>query len=63
MNPYIIERGTQIVKDETLMKNPIEFIDKLLAFKQEIDVMVKESFQNEHLFETARDKSFEEFMN
>ena len=58
MNPYIMERGKKIVNDETLVKNPIEFTQKLLEFKAEIDKMVTESFSNSMLFQKARDNSF-----
>ena len=44
MQPYIEGRGEKIVKDEALLKDPVEFTAKLLAFKAEIDVMVDQSF-------------------
>ena len=63
MNPFILERGDKIVKDESMVKNPVEFTRKLISFKAEIDAMVKESFSDDMKFQTARDKSFQEFMN
>ena len=58
MNPYIMERGRRLVNDENLVKNPIEFTQKLLDFKFEIDEMVCQSFSNQMLFQKARDNSF-----
>ena len=46
MNPYIETRGQAIVKDENLLKDPIEFTTKLLALKLEMDEMLKKSFDN-----------------
>ena len=41
MRPYIEERGDKIVMDEALVKEPVEFTAKLLAFKAEMDSMVE----------------------
>ena len=50
MNPYIETRGQAIVKDENLLKDPIEFTTKLLALKLEMDEMLKKSFDNSMQF-------------
>lgn len=50
MGPYIISRGEKIVKDETLLKNPIEFSRKLLELKAEMDELVEQSFKNDPKF-------------
>ena len=63
MNPYILQRGEAIVNDETNMKDPYAFTEKLLAFKAEIDELVAYSFTNQIGFQKARDNSFTEFMN
>jgi hypothetical protein len=44
MQPYIESRGDKIVMDEALVKDPVEFTSRLLAFKAEMDGMVEESF-------------------
>jgi Cullin family len=44
MQSYIESRGEKIVKDEALLKDPVEFTSKLLAFKKEIDDLVENSF-------------------
>ena len=46
MNPYIEERGREIVEDENLLKDPIKFSEKLLDLKHEMDEMVKISFDS-----------------
>jgi cullin 3 len=58
MQPYIESRGEKIVQDEELVKNPVEFTKRLLAFKGEIDVMVEKSFLNDIKFQKNRDVSF-----
>ena len=50
MNPYIEKRGEKIVKDETLLKDPQEFTQKLLDLKKEMDTMLEESFSNDMKF-------------
>ena len=63
MNPYIEERGQAIVQDNNLLKEPIEFTKKLLELKQEMDDMLKTSFDNSMQFQKGRDSSFQNFMN
>lgn len=63
MNPYILSRGEKIVMDETNVKDPHLFTEKLLDFKAEIDELVSFSFSNQMMFQKARDNSFQEFMN
>lgn len=63
MNPYIENRGKKIVDDETLQKNSIEFTQRLLDLKQEMDEMVQFSFANDIKFQKSRDNSFQNFMN
>ena len=46
MNPYIESRGDAVVKDENLLKDPVEFTSKLLALKKEMDDMLVMSFDN-----------------
>ena len=47
MNPYIMSRGEKIVMDETNVKDPVLFAEKLLEFKAEIDELVSFSFSNQ----------------
>jgi len=50
MEPYIVERGELIVKDEENLKEPIVFTTKLLALKKEMDDLVDYSFSNDMKF-------------
>lgn len=63
MNPYILERGQKIVMEESNVKDPHLFTEKLLEFKLEIDELVNYSFTNQMMFQKARDNAFQEFMN
>lgn len=60
---YISARGTQITQDPALGNEPLELIQKLLDFKEEIDHLVKYSFKNDKKFEIARDHTFISFLN
>lgn len=63
MTPYITDRGSRIVSDDELMKEPILFTQKLLELWMEIETMIQVSFGGEKMFFTARDYCFKEFMN
>ena len=41
MKPYIVDRGTAIVMNEENLKSPLDFTQKLLDFKREVDIMVE----------------------
>lgn len=63
MNPYIMEEGRKILKNEDNLSSPIKFTEKLLKFKDEIDDLIAKSFSNDMKFQKARDQSFLNFMN
>lgn len=63
MKPYINQEGLKIVQNEENLKDPLKFSQKLLQFKNEIDELIVKSFDNNMLFQKARDSSFQEFMN
>lgn len=50
MTPYVEDCGKKIVQDETNVKDPYMFTEKLLAFKAEIDNLVGYSFNNQMIF-------------
>lgn len=50
MKPYIDKVGSAIVSDGDNLKNPIQFTQKLLDFKLEVDNYVQNSFANNMLF-------------
>jgi len=63
MKPYIEERGKAVVNNSEVLTDPVLFVNKLLALKKEMDIMVHESFQNHQLFMQTRDRAFQNFMN
>ena len=63
MSPYVLQRGEDIVNKEEYIKDANLFMQNLLAFKAEIDHMVRYSFDNVMVFQKARDKDFTQFMN
>jgi len=42
--PYIVERGKLLIGDVNLSKKPVQMVDKLMDFKDEIDLIVNQSF-------------------
>jgi hypothetical protein len=62
MKEYIEESAKKFVEDMELASKPIQFIDELIAFKTEIDSVVKDCFKKNVNFERGRDSSFREFM-
>jgi hypothetical protein len=63
MGPYIESRGTIVIEDEELLKDPVKFTEKLLDLKKEMDEIVVECFNNDPKFNQTRDRSFLNFMN
>jgi len=63
MKPYLITMGQSVTNDQELMKNSIQYTEKLLEVKTKADILVKESFQNDIEFQKCRDESFQIFMN
>jgi len=58
LSDFIEEKGMKIINDQELCKNAIQFTQKLLDFKKEIDQMLEDSFMNNLKFEKGRDSSF-----
>ena len=63
MDPFIIQEGRKIIKNEELTKDPIKFTIKLLELKAEMDQIITYSFNNDMRFQKARDTAFQNFMN
>lgn len=61
--PYIIERGKLLIEDVNLSKKPVQMVDKLMDFKDEIDQIVNHSFEGYNEFQQCRMKAFYKFMN
>lgn len=63
MNPYIMQEGEKIVKNEENLKDPLKFTTKLLEFKAQMDDLIEQAFNNDMKFQKNRDQSFQNFMN
>lgn len=61
--PYIVERGKLLIEDSNLSKKPVQMVDKLMEFKDEIDNIVNHSFEGYNEFQQCRMKAFYKFMN
>ena len=58
MSPFIITEGKKIVFNSENLENPSKFTIALLNFKREIDDLIHYSFNNDMLFQRARDAAF-----
>lgn len=58
MNPFIMVEGGKIVNNEENRKEPLKFTQKLLEFKQQMDVLIEAAFNNDMKFQKSRDTSF-----
>lgn len=63
MDPFIMQEGRKIIKNEELSKDPIKFTLKLLELKAEMDNIIERAFNNDMRFQKARDIAFQNFMN
>jgi endo-1,4-beta-D-glucanase Y len=63
MGPYIEGRGTVVIEDEELLKDPVKFTEALLGLKKEMDEIVVQCFRDDPKFNQTRDRSFLNFMN
>jgi hypothetical protein len=55
MNPYIMQEGEKIVKNEENLKDPLKFTTKLLEFKAQMDDLIEKAFSNDMKFQKNRD--------
>lgn len=58
-----MQEGSKIVMSEENQKDPIKFTELLLNFKEQMDTLIQDAFQNDIKFQKARDLSFQNFMN
>ena len=50
MDPFIMQEGRKIIKNEELSKDPIKFTLKLLELKAEMDNIISQAFNNDMRF-------------
>ncbi|KAL6190048.1 hypothetical protein ACLB2K_036449 [Fragaria x ananassa] len=63
MTSHIRETGKQLVTDPERLKDPVEFVQRLLDEKDKCDSIIKLSFNNDKTFQNGLNSSFEYFIN
>lgn len=63
MGVFIRSHGTEIVADPENLKDPFNFVQKMIDFKMKFDVIIKESFRDDKKCYKKLKDSFEDFMN
>ncbi|KAJ0703500.1 putative cullin [Helianthus annuus] len=63
MTSHIRETGKQLVIDPEQVKDPVEFVQRLLEEKDKHDKIINLAFNNDKTFQNALDSSFEYFIN
>jgi len=60
---FIEQKGLLIVKNEQLLKDPVEFTEQVLQFRRDVDNIIKLSYKNDDAFWKASNVSFQVFIN
>ncbi|CAK9880849.1 unnamed protein product [Sphagnum jensenii] len=63
MTGHLRETGRQLVLDPERLKDPVEFVQRLLDEKDKYDKIIQLSFGNDKTFQNALNSSFEYFIN
>ncbi|XP_024388524.1 cullin-3A [Physcomitrium patens] len=63
MTAHLRETGRQLVTDPERLKDPVEFVQRLLDEKDKYDRIIQQSFNNDKMFQNALNSSFEYFIN
>lgn len=63
MTSHIREAGKQLVTDPERLKDPVDFVQRLLDEKDKHDKIISTSFNNDKTFQNALNSSFEYFIN
>ena len=63
MTSHIRETGKQLVTDPERLKDPVDFVQRLLDEKDKHDKIVSLAFTNDKTFQNALNSSFEYFIN
>ncbi|XP_057530675.1 cullin-3A [Amaranthus tricolor] len=63
MTSHIRETGKQLVTDPERVKDPVEFVQRLLDEKDKYDRIISLAFTNDKTFQNALNSSFEYFIN
>ncbi|GJU73314.1 cullin-3A-like protein isoform X1 [Tanacetum coccineum] len=63
MTSHIRETGKQLVTDPEKLKDPVDFVQRLLDEKDKHDKIINLAFNNDKTFQNALNSSFEYFIN
>ncbi|KAG6759400.1 cullin-3A [Populus alba x Populus x berolinensis] len=63
MTSHLRETGKQLVTDPERLKDPVEFVQRLLDEKDKYDSIISNAFNNDKTFQNALNSSFEYFIN
>ncbi|XP_021299918.1 cullin-3A [Herrania umbratica] len=63
MTSHLRETGKQLVTDPERLKDPVEFVQRLLDEKDKYDNIISLAFSNDKTFQNALNSSFEYFIN
>lgn len=63
MTAHLRETGRQLVTDPEKLKDPVEFVQRLLDEKDKYDKVISTAFLNDKTFQNALNSSFEYFIN
>jgi len=63
MTSYIRDYGKQLVTDPKRLKNPVEFVQRLLDEKEKLSRIINLAFSNDKLFQKDLNSSFEFIIN
>ncbi|ERM98195.1 hypothetical protein AMTRI_Chr01g127990 [Amborella trichopoda] len=63
MTSYLRDTGKQLVTDPEKLKDPVEFVQRLLDERDKHDKIIVQAFGNDKTFQAALNSSFEYFIN
>lgn len=63
MASHVKETGKTLVTDLERLKDPVDFVQRLINAKDKYDEIVSVSFSNDKVFQNALNSSFENFIN
>lgn len=63
MTAHLRETGKQLVTDPEKLKDPVDFVQRLLDEKDKYDKVITTAFNNDKTFQNALNSSFEYFIN
>ncbi|XP_004489385.1 cullin-3A-like isoform X1 [Cicer arietinum] len=63
MTSFIRDTGKQLIMDPERLKDPVDFVQRLLDLKDKYDKVITMAFNNDKTFQNALNSAFEYFIN